>query len=139
MNRREKPDKEEVGEPPKADSQREPSPSAPADEPTQTQPPAQSPEAGRAVRVAADPSGQLRYEPAELRAQAGRVSVDFTNASPIPHDVAIERGGDVVGKTRVITSSKATVEVNLKPGEYTYFCTVAGHRRAGMEGTLTVE
>lgn len=32
-----------------------------------------------------------------------------------------------------------TVTINAPAGTYTYYCTIAGHREAGMSATLTVE
>jgi plastocyanin len=29
-------------------------------------------------------------------------------------------------------------KIDLKPGKYTFYCNIAGHRAQGMEGTLTV-
>jgi uncharacterized cupredoxin-like copper-binding protein len=31
------------------------------------------------------------------------------------------------------------VSAQLKPGNYTFYCSVPGHRQAGMQGTLTVK
>ncbi|HEY3435760.1 MAG TPA: hypothetical protein VGK41_08910, partial [Solirubrobacterales bacterium] len=40
--------------------------------------------------VEADPSGALAYTTDKATAEAGKVTVNFTNASPVPHDVRIE-------------------------------------------------
>ena len=37
------------------------------------------------------------------------------------------------------TGGTSTIKVDLRPGEYTFFCTVDAHRAGGMEGTLTVK
>jgi len=93
-----------------------------------------------ALDVEADPSGQLAFTTDEASAKAGKVTVNFTNPAPVPHDVRIESsGGEELGGTEVITEKSESATVNLKPGEYTFFCSVPGHRQAGMEGTLTVE
>ena len=68
------------------------------------------------------------------------MTIDFTNPQPLTHDVAIEdSSGKTVGKTELIAEGSDSTVVDLKPGEYTFFCTVPGHREAGMEGTLTVK
>jgi plastocyanin len=93
-----------------------------------------------AVDIEADPSGQLAFTSDEASAKAGKVTVNFTNTSPVPHDVRIESsGGEEVGGTEVISESSESATVELKPGEYTYFCSIPGHRQAGMEGTLMVK
>jgi plastocyanin len=95
---------------------------------------------GSVVELEADPSGQLAYTTEEATAKAGKVSIDFKNPQPLGHDVAIEdSSGKTVGKTEVIENSATTTTVNLKPGTYHYYCTIPGHREAGMEGTLVVK
>lgn len=88
----------------------------------------------------ADPEGALAYTTTEAEAKAGKVEVEFNNPQSLTHDVAIEdASGEVVGQTELIDSGSDSTTVELKPGTYTFFCTVPGHREAGMEGTLTVK
>lgn len=85
-------------------------------------------------------SSDLAYTEESATSEAGKVTVKFNNPAPIPHDVAIEdEGGKTIAKTAVISEDEDSTTVNLKPGEYTFYCSVPGHREAGMEGTLTVE
>lgn len=85
-------------------------------------------------------SSGLAYTAKSAEAEAGEVTIDFTNPQPVPHDVAIESsGGEVITQTEQLTEGSDSATANLKPGTYTFFCTVPGHREAGMEGTLTVK
>jgi plastocyanin len=96
---------------------------------------------GETIDVEADPGGQLAYTTKSLSAKAGNVTIDFKNPQALTHDVAIEdSSGKEVGKTELIAEGETTASIeNLKPGTYTFFCTVPGHREAGMEGTMTVK
>ncbi len=69
------------------------------------------------------------------------MTIDFNNPAQIGHDVAVEdSSGSELGATEVITESSAQLELSdLKAGDYTFFCSVPGHREGGMEGTLTVK
>jgi plastocyanin len=104
-------------------------------------PPGQAPPPGGAaatIAIAADPSGQLKYDKTSLSAKAGAVKIDFTNDSPVAHNVTIQQGSKNVSATATITQSKASVNAQLKPGTYTFYCSVDAHRQAGMVGTLKV-
>jgi plastocyanin len=95
---------------------------------------------GSTVKVSADPTGALKYEQTKLSAKAGSVAVDFTNDSPVSHNVTIEDSNDNdVGATDTISGDSTSTTVNLKPGSYTFYCSVDGHEAAGMKGTLTVK
>lgn len=95
---------------------------------------------GSTVEFETDPSGALAYTTTEASAKAGKVTIDFNNPQGLTHDVAIEdKGGETVGQTELIGEGETSTTVNLKPGTYTYYCTVPGHREAGMEGTLVVK
>jgi plastocyanin len=109
---------------------------------TSTSTPAAPAASGGASKVSleANTEGQLAYNTKSLSAKAGKVTVDFTNSSSLPHNVTIEAtGGEKVGATPTFSGGSKSVAVNLKPGTYKFFCSVPGHRQAGMEGTLTVK
>jgi plastocyanin len=93
-----------------------------------------------AVDIDAVEGSDLAYEQKSVDATAGKVTVNFTNPQAIPHDVDIEdASGEDVGETELISEDSASVAVDLKPGTYTFFCSVPGHREAGMEGTIDVK
>ncbi len=95
--------------------------------------------ASNGLSLEANKEGELKYDKKSLSANAGKVSIAFTNASPLMHNVTIESSsGTVVGSTPTFHGGSKTLSVDLKPGTYKFFCSVPGHRMAGMEGTLTV-
>ena len=95
---------------------------------------------GEALSLEANREGELKYNKTSLTAKAGNVSIAFTNMSSLGHNVTIESSsGAVVGATPTFQGASKTLSLNLKPGSYKFFCSVPGHRMAGMEGTLTVQ
>lgn len=93
---------------------------------------------GTRLKLAADPSGALKFDKTSLEAKAGAVTIAFDNPSSVPHAVEVE-GNGVEEETDVVTSKSAKpLTVDLKAGEYEFYCPVDGHKQAGMKGTLTV-
>lgn len=93
------------------------------------------------LQIDANPDGQLAYQVSSATASAGSLTIDSRNAAAIPHDIAIQEGTDgaVLGTGRVVSGGGvSSVSVDLRPGRYTFYCTVPGHREGGMQGTLTV-
>jgi plastocyanin len=96
---------------------------------------------GHRLQVGADPGGALRFTKSSLTAKAGKVSIDFSNTSSIGHNLTIQRGstGPNVGATPTFTGGSKVLKLDLKPGTYTFYCSVPGHRQGGMHGTLVVK
>jgi plastocyanin len=94
---------------------------------------------GGTLKLAADPT-EIAYDQTSLSSKPGKVTIDFTNPATLEHDVAIEGPeGKELATSALIGKGKTSVSANLAPGTYHFFCTVPGHREAGMEGTLTVK
>lgn len=116
------------------DDDDEPAPETPAEQPEP------EPEGAETVDVSADPDGDLAYQQDSLEASAGEVTFEFENPAAIPHDFVIEDANDnELARTDVISDDSDSVTVDLQAGEFTFFCSVPGHREAGMEGPLTVD
>ncbi len=81
----------------------------------------------------------LNYEFAEAEAPAGPLTLESVNEQPVEHNIAVD-GNGVDEKGEVVTNGgTSTVEVDLEPGEYAFYCSVPGHREGGMEGPLTIK
>jgi len=91
------------------------------------------------LQLAANPQGQLAYNTTSLTASSSHVTIDFTNHSPLGHNVTIANAaGKVLGATPTFNGSTKTLTLDLPPGTYTFYCSVPGHEQAGMKGVLVV-
>jgi uncharacterized cupredoxin-like copper-binding protein len=92
------------------------------------------------LEIDADPAGQLKFLASSASAKAGQVTLQMKNMSSVPHDIAVQGGGiNQIGPVVSGGSGVSKVTVKLKPGSYTFYCSVDGHAAAGMKGTLTVK
>lgn len=83
-------------------------------------------------------AGDLFLQPAETTVPPGPVTFTYVNEGAQAHDLLI----DGVGGFKLEVAAKGdtdTGNVDLKPGRYTLYCDVPGHRPAGMESTLVVQ
>jgi plastocyanin len=96
--------------------------------------------AATTLKLSAPKSGMLMFNTKTLTAKAGKVTIEFTNQSPLPHNVTVQAGtsGATIAATPTFTGGTKSITMTLKAGKYTYYCSVPGHRQAGMLGTLTV-
>jgi uncharacterized cupredoxin-like copper-binding protein len=83
-------------------------------------------------------AGNLYYKPADVETKAGNVRITLENVETGSHNLVIE------GIPRFVleVSGKGDKDSNvvaLKAGNYDFYCTLPGHRSAGMQGELTVE
>jgi plastocyanin len=90
--------------------------------------------------VSSPSDGGLVFQPNGLTAKPGNVDVTYDNPSQVPHSIAVATAnGNVLGQVQPFSNGKQSVDLsNLAPGKYVFYCTVPGHREAGMQGDLTV-
>jgi uncharacterized cupredoxin-like copper-binding protein len=96
-------------------------------------------ERGGVLDIPVNKAGGLLFQFADAQATAGKVTIESKNDEPIGHNIAVE-GTGVNQKGPVVQGGGTSkIQVDLKPGSYTFYCSVPGHRQAGMEGKLTVK
>lgn len=106
----------------------------PVVEPVEVVPPA-APE----VKEVAVIGTEMSFSPATITVRAGQqVKITFQNQGKVIHNLVIEGLGV---STRTIRPGQTDIiEFTAPaPGTYTFFCSVPGHRAAGMLGHLIVE
>jgi uncharacterized cupredoxin-like copper-binding protein len=94
--------------------------------------------AGEVVKLAADKSA-LKFVPDKLEAKAGKVTLEMSNPSDVPHAVELEANGEEAKGETVGKGGTSKATLDLKPGKYEFYCPVDGHKAAGMVGELTVK
>jgi plastocyanin len=88
------------------------------------------------LEVDADPTGQLAFVTKSATGKPGEITVKMANKSGTPHDIVI----DGKGKGQIVQNGAVSqFKANFTAGTYTFYCSVPGHRAAGMEGKLTVK
>jgi len=94
---------------------------------------------GGTLQIAADPAN-IAYDKTSLASKPGKVTIDLNNPSAISHDIAIENdAGEEIAGSELVAEGETEVTAELAAGTYTFYCTVPGHREAGMEGPLEVQ
>jgi plastocyanin len=128
-----------------ATAEQEAPPPAPGGQPQPAgggkQQPPQPPAAAATLDVTSPSDGSLVFDPDGLEAKAGSLTIAYSNPSPVPHSLAVENAdGNLLGETQIFSGGEQEVTLSdVTAGEYVFFCTVPGHREAGMEGDLTVD
>ena len=78
---------------------------------------------------------EMAYDPAAVAVAAGTVEVVLRNEGRILHDLRITDQPFII---EAGAGSTATGQVALEAGRYAFYCSLPGHREAGMEGVLEV-
>lgn len=92
---------------------------------------------GPAVKTLRIESGNLFFKPKVATSPAGIVGFDLVNVQSGVHNLVLE---GVPGFRLEVSGDgdEAKGKVELAAGTYTYYCSLPGHRAAGMEGSITV-
>jgi plastocyanin len=88
------------------------------------------------LQIDADPTGQLAFVTDAATGTPGQITVKMANKSGTPHDIVI----DGKGKGQIVQNGGVSqFKANFTAGSFTFYCSVPGHRQAGMQGKLTVK
>lgn len=74
----------------------------------------------------------------EIEAAEGEIEITLENIGAAEHNFRVDEAVGDVKKVEAVGGETQTGTLALFPGNYTFYCDIAGHRAAGMVGTLIV-
>jgi uncharacterized cupredoxin-like copper-binding protein len=78
---------------------------------------------------------EFKFDPSTLTVPADEeITVELVNGGTIEHDFTLDEANVLIAVPATETGSAS---FSIAAGTYTFYCSVPGHREAGMEGTLT--
>jgi mono/diheme cytochrome c family protein len=88
------------------------------------------------LQIDADPNGQTAFVTNKATGKVGQITIKMANKSSVQHDIVI----DGKGRGQVVSNGGVSqFTANFPAGTFTFYCSVDGHRAAGMQGQLTVK
>ena len=96
------------------------------------------PPSGKVVDSVTIDAGNLYFKPKNVATKAGNVRITMVNVETGAHTLVIEG----IPRFELQVNGEGAKDSNvvaLKAGSYAFYCTLPGHRAAGMQGELTVE
>ncbi len=93
--------------------------------------------AGEGVAAITLLASDFAYDPAEFVALE-EVEITLDNVGSIFHNLVVEGIPEEQFVVEADPGAAGAATLTIAPGEYAFFCSVPGHREAGMEGTLQV-
>jgi uncharacterized cupredoxin-like copper-binding protein len=81
--------------------------------------------------------GNFFFDPKDPEVPAGIVAIKMESEGGL-HTLVFDDGKVPDFKLEASSGNSDELKADLKPGKYTIYCDIPGHREAGMEGTITV-
>lgn len=83
---------------------------------------------------------EFSYTLSRQQVRAGTATIELVNLGQDLHDLRVQRRGSrhVAGLPVVAPGGHADLTVKLRPGRYSFWCSIANHRQLGMHARLIV-
>ncbi len=84
---------------------------------------------------------EYRFTLSRTNVPAGKVVLEFVNSGQDEHNLNVAAGeGSLAGSfPNTLSKGVRDMTVELRPGDYTLFCSLPEHEQKGMKATLLVE